>query len=643
MIDGILSCYYIPGMTTRSLSIEDILGRDGSLSRSIEDFEFRPSQIKMSLLIMKALRQDSCAIIEAGTGTGKTMGYLVPVVISGRKTVISTGTKNLQEQIFFQDMPLISEILGIRLNTLLMKGRKNYICLHRYNQHFIQPSLLATSGKKARDRIDKWLRKTESGDRAELDWLADDDPLWDAISSSSDQCLGLKCPHMKDCFLNGLRKKAAKADIIIVNHHLFFADLMVKRGGFGEIIPRFQAVIFDEAHRIEETAVNYFGESVSTGQLQDLVKDVEKEAKEQGRPGAEADRLNIIREGTERMQRIFALSEDKARIKEQDLALINEGTARDIREALNHIRQKTGQLISIRAEGLIQSLETVFSIHIHDWLKWYEKKKRGVTFHSSPLDISGTLREELYEGTKTVIFTSATLSTNGRFDYIRSRLGIPEDALEGIYPSHFDFKEQSLFYIPMDLPGPNNPDFAARASERIMEMLEISSGRALVLFTGYTNMNTAYKKIKGALPYRVLRQGDAPKSALLEEFRKDTHSVLLATGSFWQGVDVPGESLSCLIIDKLPFDSPGDPLVSARIKSIGEKEGNPFMDYQLPSAIISLKQGLGRLIRKRSDMGVLSILDNRIIKSRYGRIFFESIPDIPVTHELRDVEKFFET
>lgn len=643
MIDGILSCYYIPGMTTRSLSIEDILGRDGSLSRSIEDFEFRPSQIKMSRLIMKALRQDSCAIIEAGTGTGKTMGYLVPVVISGRKTVISTGTKNLQEQIFFQDMPLISEILGIRLHTLLMKGRKNYICLHRYNQHFIQPSLLAPSGKKARDRIDNWLKKTESGDRAELDWLADDDPLWDAISSTSDQCLGLKCPHMKDCFLNDLRKKAARADIIIVNHHLFFADLMVKRGGFGEIIPRFQVVIFDEAHRIEETAVNYFGESVSTGQLQDLVKDVEKEAKEQGRPCAEADRLNIIREGAERLQRIFALSEDKARIKEQDLALINEGPARDIREALNHIRQKTGQLISIRAEGLIRSLETVFSIHMPDWLKWYEKKKRGVTFHSSPLDISGTLREELYEGTKTVIFTSATLSTNGRFDYIRSRLGIPEDALEGIYPSHFDFREQSLFYIPMDLPGPNNPDFAARASERIMEMLEISSGRALVLFTSYTNMNTAYRKIKGALPYRVLRQGDAPKSALLEEFRKDTHSVLLATGSFWQGVDVPGEALSCLIIDKLPFDSPGDPLVSARIKAIGEKEGNPFMEYQLPSAIISLKQGLGRLIRKRSDMGVLSILDNRIIKSRYGRIFFESIPEIPVTHELGDVERFFET
>jgi ATP-dependent DNA helicase DinG len=628
-------------MTTQSLSIEDILGRDGRLSRSIDDFEFRPSQIKMAQLIQRALRQDSYAIIEAGTGTGKTMGYLVPVILSGKKTVISTGTKNLQEQIFFQDMPLITETLGIKLNSLLMKGRKNYICLHRYNQHFIQPSLIATSGKKARGRLEQWLKKTKSGDRAELDWLADDDPLWDSISSTSDQCLGMECPRMKDCFLNELRKKAARADIIIVNHHLFFADLMVKKGGFGEIIPRFQAVVFDEAHRIEETAVNYFGESVSSGQLQDFARDIEKETKEQGVLSVMADQLNIIREGAERLQRIFALSEDKARISEEDLALIHEGTSRDIRMALNKVRQKTGQVISMRADTLIQSLEIIFSFNRPDRLKWYEKKKRGITFHSSPLDISDTMREDLYGGINTIIFTSATLSTNGTFDYIRSRLGIPEDALEGIYPSHFDFMEQSLFYIPLDLPGPNAADFADRASARIMEMLEISSGRALLLFTGYSNMNTVYHKIKGALPYSVLRQGDAPKSALLEEFRNDTHSVLLATGSFWQGVDVPGESLSCLIVDKLPFDSPGDPLVSARIKSIGEKEGNPFMDYQLPSAIISLKQGLGRLIRKRSDRGVLSILDNRIIKSRYGRLFFESLPDMPVTHELEDVRKFY--
>jgi ATP-dependent DNA helicase DinG len=628
-------------MSIQSHSIEDILARDGKLSRFIEDFEFRPSQISMAKLISKALRQDSYAIIEAGTGTGKTMGYLLPVILSGKRTVISTGTKNLQEQIFFQDIPLIARAAGINVNSLLMKGRKNYLCLHRYHQHFIQPSLLAQFEKTAKERIDKWLINTDSGDRAELSWLADDDPLWDDVSSTSDQCLGFECPNMKDCFLNELRKKAAKSDIIIVNHHLFFADMMVKTGGFGEIIPRFQAVVFDEAHKIEEIAVNYFGESMSTGQLLDFVKDVEKDLKEHGGLNESSNNLNIIRAAAEEIQRPFAMSEEKGRIKEKDLSAIHEGPSRDIRTALNAIRQGAGQIISTRADGLIQSLEAIFSVLRPDWLNWYEKKKRGIAFHSSPLDVSETMGEHLYDGVKSIIFTSATLSTNGRFDYIRSRLGIPEDALEGIYPSHFDFRDQALFYIPLDLPGPGAPDFAVKASERIMRMLEISSGRALVLFTGYFNMNVVYQKIKGTLPYKVLRQGDAPKSALLEEFRNDTNSVLLATGSFWEGVDVPGESLSCLIIDKLPFDSPGDPLVSARIEAIREREGNPFMDYQLPSAIITLKQGLGRLIRKRSDRGVLSILDNRIIKSRYGSLFFESLPEMIVTHELEEVRRFF--
>ena len=629
-------------MSIRSKSVEDILGHDGKMSGFIEDFEFRSSQVNMAKLIMEALDQESYAIIEAGTGTGKTMGYLVPVIISGKKTVISTGTKNLQEQIFFQDIPLIARTIGIRLKTLLMKGRKNYICLHRYHQYFIQPSLIRPFEKETKDRIDQWLTKTKTGDRAELPWLADDEPLWDHISSTSDQCLGSKCPDMKACFLNELRRKAAGSDVIIVNHHLFFADLMVKTGGFGEIIPRFQAVVFDEAHKIEEIAVNYFGETISSNQLQDFVKDVEKEGMEKDGSTGISDSLNIIREGTERLQRMFSFSEDKGRIKEEELALIHEGPSKDIRMALGLIGQKAEDPVSTRANILIQSLEMIFSFQNPDWLKWYERRKRGVTFHSSPLDISQILRKYLYDKIKTIIFTSATLSTSNKFDYIRSRLGIPGDTLEGIYPSHFYFNEQALFYIPLDLPGPNAADFAVRASERIMKILEITCGRALVLFTGYFNMNFIYEKIKGPLPYKVLRQGDAPKSVLLEEFKKDTSSVLLATASFWEGVDIPGESLSCLIIDKLPFDSPTDPLIAARIESIRAREGNPFMEYQVPSAIISLKQGLGRLIRKTSDRGLLSILDNRIIKSRYGSLFFESLPDIPVTHELGGVRKFFE-
>jgi ATP-dependent DNA helicase DinG len=623
-------------------SIEDILGRDGKLSRFIDDFEFRSSQITMAKQIMKALKQDSCAVIEAGTGTGKTMGYLLPVILSGKKTVISTGTKNLQEQIFFQDLPLISRASGFKVNSVLMKGRKNYLCLHRYHQHFLQPFLLVPFENESKTRLDKWINETKSGDRAELPWLADDDILWDALSASSDQCIGSECPDIKDCFLNELRKRAARADIIIVNHHLFFADMMVKSGGFGEIIPRFQTVVFDEAHKIEETAVNYFGESLSTHQLDEFVKDAENDLKQHGCLKKMANNLNVIRTGAENLRRLFALTEEKGRIKENELAAVHQGPSRDIRMALDEISQKTGQLISTRADDLILSLETIFSGQRPDWLNWYERKKRGVSFHSSPLDISQTLIQRLYEGSKSVIFTSATLSTNGSFDYIRSRLGIPEDASEGIYPSHFDFKDQTLFYIPLDLPGPGAQDFAVRASERILNMLRISSGRALVLFTSYSNMNAVYDRIKDNLPYKVLRQGDSPKSILLDQFRDDTHSVLLATGSFWEGVDVPGESLSCLIVDKLPFDSPGDPLVSARIEVIRARNGNPFMEYQLPSAIIALKQGLGRLIRKQSDRGVLSILDSRIIKSRYGRLFIESLPEMNVTHDLKDVRKFFE-
>jgi len=643
---------YILYMTAASYSIQEILGEEGRLTRSLQGFESRSSQIRMSGLIQEALAKKLPAIIEAGTGTGKTLGYLVPLVLSGMKTVISTGTKNLQEQVFFKDIPILSRAMGQKIDSLLMKGRKNYLCLHRYNQFFTRFSLLEPERERTRKRIERWLQKTEFADRAELSWLADDDPLWDAVSATSEQCLGAKCVHVGDCYLNALRKRAAQSSIIIVNHHLFFADIMVKKGGFGEIIPRFQVAVFDEAHKIEEIATTYFGESLGTGQLLELVKDVEKEIKTIRGNDDEAivNYLSMIRSGAEQIQVLFRESEDKGRLDEETRLKIEQGPAQDIRKGLNRIRQKSGlneykgpsfQALASRAEELDHSLERVFSVNDPNWLDWYEKRKRGITFHSSPLDISQSMREFLYERVRSLIFTSATLSTNGSFDYIKSRLGIPEDALEGIFPSHFDFERQALMYIPRDMPAPKASDFGIKAAERVMEILKISSGRALVLFTSYYNLNIVHQQLDGKIPFTVYRQGDAPRTVLLEKFRQDTHSVLLATGSFWQGVDVPGESLSCLIIDKLPFDSPGDPLVAARIESIRSRNGNPFMKYQLPSAIISLKQGLGRLIRKSSDRGILSILDTRIITSRYGRFFLDSLPRIPVSHELEQITRFF--
>jgi ATP-dependent DNA helicase DinG len=633
--------------------IQDILGPEGSIARSLGDFEFRASQVQMAHLIQTGMEQKVPAIVEAGTGTGKTLGYLVPLVLSGKKAVISTGTKNLQEQIFFKDVPLLSKATGIEVDCMLMKGRKNYLCLHRYFQQFSQSSLLRPDQEGIKRKIEKWLVKTEFADRSELAWMRDDDLLWDSLSSTSDQCLGSECIHMEDCYLNALRRRAAQSKIIIVNHHLFFADLMIKKEGFGEIIPRFQVVIFDEAHKVEEIATTYFGESLSTNQLMELVSDLEKEGKNlQETKWQDLKRqLDLLKTKAEELRWLFRDPAEKGRLDEEALEMIHMGAAHDIKRGLGYIHEKSGlresennalQAYAVRASELNQRLERVLSFQDPDWLNWYEKRKKGVVLHVSPLDISEQMKVFLYVKGRTIIFTSATLSTHGNFDYARSRLGLSEDVLEGIYPSHFNFEEQALMYVPRDLPSPSDPDFGYKAAERILDILKLSSGRALVLFTSYHNLNLVYQLLHGNVPYTLFKQGEAPRSSLLEQFRQDTHSVLMATGSFWQGVDVPGEALSCLIIDKLPFDSPGDPLVAGRIESVRARGGNPFMDYQLPSAIISLKQGLGRLIRNVSDRGILSVLDIRMLTSRYGRFFFESLPQVPLSHEMRDIRQFFE-
>ena len=640
-------------MNSKSLDpIEAVLGQNGLLAKALPNFEFRPSQVELARMIEQAILERVPAIVEAGTGTGKTMGYLAPVVFSGKKTIISTGTKNLQDQVFFKDVPLLSEAIGEEIDAMLMKGRKNYLCLHRYHQFFSQPSMLQPDHVQARKKIEKWLTKTNFADRGELSWLRDDDPLWDFLSSTSDQCLGTECLHWGDCYLNLLRQSAARARIIIVNHHLFFADLMVKKGGFGEILPRAQVVVFDEAHTIEDTATTYFGMSLSTHQLMEFVNDVEKETegfkKEEKKKVKE--KLAHIRAGSIHLQSLFLDGEEKGRLSEEALQSIQNHASPEIGAGLGYFQKGFGltetrnaslEALVNRAADLEQRLVDILSSSGEDWLRWFENRKRNLVLHASPLDISESMKELLYSKVKALVFTSATLSTGGNFSYFSARMGLETEALQRIYPSHFDFEQKTLLYIPKDLPNPNDPSFPSRAAQRVLELLRISAGRALVLFTSHHNLNMVYQLLRGQLPFSLFKQGDAPKSILLDKFREDVHSVLLATGSFWQGVDVPGEALSCIIIDKLPFDSPGDPLVSARIESIRRKGGNPFMDYQLPSAIIALKQGLGRLIRKSSDRGVFAVLDARLITSAYGRFFFQSLPKIPLTHTLEDLKKFF--
>jgi len=644
--------HYICAMIQTPLTSETILGPDGLLRRRLKGFEVRPSQLEMALLIEKALSEGSSVIVEAGTGTGKTFGYLVPVLLSGKKTVVSTGTKNLQEQIFKKDIPLLKKATGLAIDAMIMKGRKNYLCLHKFYQHFQQQALPDMALAQTQKRLEAWIETTHFGDRGELDWLADDDPLWDALSASSDQCIGQDCMFLEDCFLVKLRGRAARARLIIVNHHLFFADMKVKKGGFGEIIPRFQVAVFDEAHTIEEIATTHFGESISTRQVTEFIIEIETQMKtlstvekeEVGNP------LSDIKGALEVLKAFFNDSDERGRVDPEVLSRIRNGPARDICRGLAAVSglpfvKKTDSLqwvlILERAQDLIHRMEQVVSKKDATWLNWYERRKRSLLLHASPLDVSESMNRLLYEKINSVVLTSATLSTNNRFDYIRSRLGLPEETLEGLHLSHFDFKTQTLLYIPKNLPVPAEPNFPIEAAGEIMRILAKSKGRALVLFTSYFNLHRVYETIAGQLPYTVYLQGDAPRSILLEKFKANIQSVLLATGSFWQGVDVPGEALSCLIIDKLPFASPGDPLVAARIEAIRERGGNPFMEFQVPSAIISLKQGLGRLIRKASDRGVMVILDKRILTSRYGRIFLKSLPPIPLVHEMEKIEQFF--
>ena len=634
-------------------TIESILETDGMLARSLQGFEFRPSQLQMALLIQDSVLQKTPALIEAGTGTGKTFGYLVPVILSGKKSVISTGTKNLQEQIYFKDIPLLKKATHLNIDAVMMKGRENYLCLHRYHQYISQSSLLETSQTKKIGKLKIWLEKTEFADRGEISWLSDDDILWNSLSSSSDQCLGSGCMFFDDCFLSKLRSKAARAKIIIVNHHLFFADMKVKKGGFGEIIPRFQMAVFDEAHTIEEIATSYFGESLSTKQITDLVSDLKKALRTVS--GEDKDKLkrhfNAIQAGSEGLKGALEGYEEKGRLDQKALSDLGQGPVRELRRSLRFIygdsnltrlKNTSIQPLLDRAREIDTLLEEILKERGDNWLNWYERRKKSLVLHSSPLDISESMNELLYDKVQTAIFTSATLSTNGTFDYIRSRLGLHEEVFQEICHSHFDFETQTMLYIPKSLPPPNSPGFGSDAAGEILKILKRTEGRALVLFTSYHNLNVACQILKNRIPFAIYKQGDAPRSVLLNKFREDIHSVLLATGSFWQGVDVPGEALSCLIIDKLPFASPDEPIVAARIDAIRSQGRNPFMDYQVPSAIISLKQGLGRLIRKRSDRGILSILDVRIITSRYGRFFLESLPNIPLSHDLSDINRFFE-
>src|SRR5437588_11493877 len=647
-------------------SLHQFFAPAGLLSQTHPAYEFRRGQLQMAQAVEQALEERRHLIVEAGTGTGKTLAYLMPVIRSGKRVIISTGTKNLQEQLFHKDVPFLEQALfpegDRRLSVCYMKGRNNYLCRKKLYDLTGQPVLSGLEEIEHYRAIAAWEQTTQSGDRAELASLPEASALWHKLDARADTCLGQKCSAWDKCFITEMRRRAAESDIIIVNHHLFFADLGIKQQAEGApdagILPDAGIVIFDEAHELEDVAGSYFGISVSAVRLEELCRDVE--ASLQRNKMYTAALSGAIKSLRERSGFFFSLlPEGDGRFAFENRREFLEENGDEfvgLRQSLGRLGAEIENLPSKpeevyafarRAQELHVQLGFVMESEDKNTVFWIERRRGGrekmnVSLQATPIDVGSILRESLWSKLETSVLTSATLAVGGGFEYRRGRLGLVH-AREEVLPSHFDYQSQALFYVPPDLPDPRTPQFGIKAAERIRKLLEITRGRAFVLFTSYAQMRDIHQRLLGEVEFPLLLQGDAPKSALLEEFRLTPNCVLFATSSFWQGVDVQGEQLSCVIIDRLPFAVPSDPVVAARVKAIDADGGNAFFQYQVPAAVITLKQGFGRLIRSLRDRGLLCLLDNRLLKKAYGKVFLESLPNYQRTTELADVEKVFST
>jgi ATP-dependent DNA helicase DinG len=650
--------------------VEKIFGLNGLISQHHKDYEYRGGQIKMAEAVLRAFEEKKHLIVEAGTGTGKTLAYLVPAIAAAlgqkKRIIISTGTKNLQEQLMEKDIPFLQKVLPKKFSAAYMKGRSNYACLYRIQKAENQPILEGLDEMDYFEEIRHWARESETGDRSELVNLPENLSFWSRINAKSETCIGQKCPNFEPCFITRMRERAEDADIVIVNHHLFFADLNIRGNEYGRVLPDYAAVIFDEAHLIEDIAADYFGFQVSSFQIDELVRD--------------ADTLPITdaaatRDLTKLAAKIIGLTDQfwvrfvQTRGQDGRFPMLPNSFAQKTRDgsvqttplgeayfALDSALERLETALDVYAEKMTEAeslvrrvRQTRFDLEFicmqaeKNYVYWLEKRGKGMFLRASPIDVSALLQDKLFDKVETVVMTSATLSSNGKFDFIKDRLGLETGKTETLLaPSSFDYQKQAIIYLPKAMPDPRAPEFSQFAANEIIKLINITNGRAFVLATSNSSMNALYELVSMRVNFPCFVQGSMSKAGLLEKFRQTPNAVLFATSSFWQGVDVRGEQLSCVIIDKLPFAVPSDPIVSARTKFIDDNGGKSFFDYSVPQAVISLKQGVGRLIRSTTDKGVIALLDPRLKSKGYGRDFLNSLPRCKVTSELKDVQQIFQ-
>ncbi|MDD5114307.1 MAG: ATP-dependent DNA helicase [Methylobacter sp.] len=629
---------------------KQFFGDNGALAQVISGYQPRAAQLEMAEAIAKAIDDNENLIAEAGTGTGKTFAYLVPAIQSGKKVIISTGTKNLQDQLFNKDLPVIRKAMKTQFLAALLKGRANYLCTYRLTNSMTSSLGFSKEDAASLAKISSWAKRTKTGDVSEMSDVAEADPIWYQATSSIDNCLGQDCPDFAECFLVKARKKAQESEILVVNHHLLCADWSIRDNGFGELLPNAEVVIIDEAHQLADTASNFLGITVSAKQLNDLAKD---SLMEYFKDATDIPALRTACEDLEHEVKDLRLAfgielrrgdwqdiDNNPKLAAGMIAVKDQLQRVSDQLELASVKTKGLETCFKRADELVQQLKVILEDNSGKWIRWYETYKNTFSLSRTPLDIAGEFRAFMAQHKATWIFTSATLSVGNRFDHFANNLGLG-NAATASWGSPFDFANQSLFYHPKGLPQPNDPEFIPRIVEFALPVLQASKGRAFFLFTSHRALQEAAALLRDKIDYPLLIQGSRPKGVLLDQFKDAGNAVLLGTSSFWEGVDVRGEALSCVIIDKLPFASPGDPVLKARMEAMTKQGRNPFFTYQLPTAVIALRQGIGRLIRDVTDRGVLMVCDPRLLKRSYGQIFLDSVPAMKRTRNIEDVQAFF--